>query len=44
MNNKQGAKKKSIGARPRKMGEFWSMMERFWSILELNIEDLGCQA
>jgi hypothetical protein len=44
MNNKQRARKKSIGARPRRLGEFWSMLEHFWSILELNIEEPGCQA
>jgi len=44
MNNKQRARKKSIGARPRRLGELWSMLEQFWSILELEIEEPGFQA
>jgi hypothetical protein len=44
MNNKQGAGKKSTGARPGRLGNFRSMLEHFLSILELKIEEPGCQA
>jgi hypothetical protein len=36
--------KKRTGAREGRLGEFWSMLEHFWSVLELEIEELGCQA
>jgi hypothetical protein len=34
MNNKEGARKKNIGAIPRRMDGFWSMLDNFSSILE----------